>query len=178
MVVDPEWREAEVIADAAWRGLDRAARRMRRKMGRGTAYQFMEQRGATPNKEDSYLAVREVTTPDADYPNVRRFESVTPGHLWVLRRQDLEDPQVLELDRTITLFVTDKRVARLRSGDLVLPATPENWKRMAFGVLAPGRSSGAAASTFLNELTDPFWVMIYLPTLIFIVVIVLLVVLL
>jgi hypothetical protein len=104
--VDRRWGEAEAIASAAYRRVAPAARRVHRRMKlqQHTGYQFMEDRGATQHPGDTHLARKVVTTPDADYPSIRRFESVTPGHTWHLRRQTELGSDELAESRTISLL--------------------------------------------------------------------------
>ena len=139
------WSEAERLAQAAYRKVRPAARRLHRRMKlqQYTGYQFMGERGATPHHDDMHLAMKVVTTPDADYPSVRRFDEVTPGYTWHLRRQAELGAEALAVARTISLFVDENREPRLRCDGQVRPATQDDWKELAGNILEPWRDRAA-----------------------------------
>ncbi|ADB33492.1 hypothetical protein Kfla_4462 [Kribbella flavida DSM 17836] len=139
---DRRWADADRIVETAYRAVRPAARRLRLRMQlqQYTGYEFVEIAGVTPVSEDTYLVTKVITTPDADYPTVRRFDPVTPGYTWHLRRTtELGDDTVAEA-ATIALSVNDRGVAQLRCGDQVRPATGRDWTELATTVLEPWSS--------------------------------------
>jgi hypothetical protein len=101
-------------------------------------YDFIESQPAIAESQASYLVTRRIKAPDADYPNLKRWDVITPGYLWHLRRH-LEDAESDELAHSvrISLTVDGDGVARLRSGDRLTPATAEAWSELTADVLEP-----------------------------------------
>jgi hypothetical protein len=134
------WDEAQRIATAAYRAIEPVASKMRRAMRweQIVQYDFIESGIAAVVSRDTYLVTRTITTPDADYPDLKRWDVVTPGHTWHLRRhlRD-EERETLAVSVQIVLTVDREGVARLRSGKRLEPATPEAWSALAAGVLEP-----------------------------------------
>jgi len=129
---------------SAWPRLAPAARRLHRqmKLRQFSAYRFVESRAAVPNSRDAHLAVRTVMTPDADYPNLKRWDKVSPGYTWNLWRAVSADGDQLADAATITLTIHADRVARLRCGDVVRPATAKNWTELSSNIVEPLAADG------------------------------------
>jgi hypothetical protein len=134
------WNEATGKVEAAYRELRPVARKLQRAMKweQFVQYDFFESKPAIAESQANYLVTRTLRAPDADYPNLKRWDVVTPGYMWHLRRH-LEDAESDELAISvrISLTVDGNGVARLRSGDLLTPATAEAWSELTAGVLEP-----------------------------------------
>jgi hypothetical protein len=134
------WDEATRKAEAAYREIRPVARKLRHAMQweQFVQYDFIESQPAIAESQASYLVTRTIKAPDADYPNLKRWDVITPGYLWHLRRH-LEDAESDELAHSvrISLTVDGDGVARLRSGDRLTPATAEAWSELTADVLEP-----------------------------------------
>jgi hypothetical protein len=134
------WDEATRKVEAAYSEIRPVARKLQRAMKweQFVQYDFFESAPAIAESQANYLVTRTLKAPDADYPNLKRWDVVTPGYLWHLRRH-LEDAESDELAISvrISLSVDGEGVARLRSGDLLTPATAEAWSELTAGVLEP-----------------------------------------
>jgi hypothetical protein len=145
------WDEATRTAEAAYREIRPVARKLRHAMQweQFVQYDFIESQPAIAESQASYLVTRTIKAPDADYPNLKRWDVITPGYQWHLRRH-LEDAESDELAMSVRISLTVDGVARPRSGDLLTPATAEAWSELTAGVLEPraGRMKRLGQSPF------------------------------
>jgi hypothetical protein len=134
------WDDATRVVEAAYGEIRPLARKLSRAMRweQYVQYDFFESKPAIADSQASYLVTRTITAPDADYPNLKRWDVVTPGYMWHLRRHlDREERDELAVSVQISLTADGDGVARLRSGDRLTPATPEAWSELTAGVLEP-----------------------------------------
>jgi hypothetical protein len=134
------WDEATRVVEAAYGEIRPVARKLSRAMRweQYVQYDFFESRPAIAESQASYPVTRTIKAPDADYPNLKRWDVVTPGYTWHLRRhlQEAESDE-LAVSVQISLTVDGDGTARLRSGDRLTPATAEAWSELTVGILEP-----------------------------------------